>query len=158
MICPRSPSYWDTIQTDKRIVRLAANGHTNASIAELMTARVATTTEGTIRNRETAISPPDPTAARASAPCGCLRRVQPHGGQSAAGLRDPVGLSGQKKAGNCLMLLAYPPCPPSKEPAQTKGWFLFFSKASAGRFMGKAGPLHFRNQRKKGSVYAFVSD
>jgi hypothetical protein len=25
------------------------------------------------------------------------------------------------------MLLAYPPCPPSKEPAQTKGWFLFFS-------------------------------
>jgi hypothetical protein len=24
--------YWDTIQTDKRIVRLAANGHTNASI------------------------------------------------------------------------------------------------------------------------------
>jgi DNA-binding CsgD family transcriptional regulator len=38
--------YWDTIQTDKRIVRLAANGHTNASIAELMG-----TTEGTIRNR-----------------------------------------------------------------------------------------------------------
>jgi DNA-binding CsgD family transcriptional regulator len=38
--------YWDTIQTDKRIIRLAANGHTNASIAELMA-----TTEGTIRNR-----------------------------------------------------------------------------------------------------------
>ena len=38
--------YWDTIQTDKRIIRLAANGHTNASIAELMG-----TTEGTIRNR-----------------------------------------------------------------------------------------------------------
>ena len=27
--------YWDTLQTDKRIIRLAANGHTNASIAEL---------------------------------------------------------------------------------------------------------------------------
>jgi DNA-directed RNA polymerase specialized sigma24 family protein len=38
--------YWDTIQIDKRIIRLAANGHTNASIAELMD-----TTEGTIRNR-----------------------------------------------------------------------------------------------------------
>ncbi|MBN1125412.1 MAG: hypothetical protein JXA82_10425, partial [Sedimentisphaerales bacterium] len=38
--------YWDTLQTDKRIIRLAANGHTNASIAELMD-----TTEGTIRNR-----------------------------------------------------------------------------------------------------------
>jgi DNA-directed RNA polymerase specialized sigma24 family protein len=38
--------YWDTIQSDKRIIRLAANGHTNASIAELMG-----TTEGTIRNR-----------------------------------------------------------------------------------------------------------
>ena len=38
--------YWDTLQTDKRIIRLAANGHTNASIAELMG-----TTEGTIRNR-----------------------------------------------------------------------------------------------------------
>ncbi|MCL7453312.1 MAG: hypothetical protein M8467_09710 [Anaerolineae bacterium] len=36
----------DTIQTDKRIIRLAANGYTNASIAELMG-----TTEGTIRNR-----------------------------------------------------------------------------------------------------------
>lgn len=36
----------DTIQTDKRIIRLAANGHTNASIAELTG-----TTEGTIRNR-----------------------------------------------------------------------------------------------------------
>jgi DNA-directed RNA polymerase specialized sigma24 family protein len=38
--------FWDTIQTDKRIIRLAANGHTNASIAELVG-----TTEGTIRNR-----------------------------------------------------------------------------------------------------------
>ena len=38
--------YWDTLQTEKRIIRLAANGHTNASIAELMG-----TTEGTIRNR-----------------------------------------------------------------------------------------------------------
>ena len=38
--------YWDTIQTDKRIIRLAANNHTNASIAELLA-----TTEGTIRNR-----------------------------------------------------------------------------------------------------------
>ena len=38
--------YWDTIQTDKRIIRLAARGHTNASIAELLG-----TTEGTIRNR-----------------------------------------------------------------------------------------------------------
>jgi hypothetical protein len=28
--------YWDTIQTDKRIIRLAANGHTNASIAKLL--------------------------------------------------------------------------------------------------------------------------
>jgi hypothetical protein len=27
--------YWNTIQTDKRIIRLAANGHTNASVAEL---------------------------------------------------------------------------------------------------------------------------
>ncbi|MFC2036946.1 hypothetical protein ACFLYD_03105 [Chloroflexota bacterium] len=36
----------DTIQTDKRIIRLAANGHTNASIAKLVG-----TTEGTIRNR-----------------------------------------------------------------------------------------------------------
>jgi DNA-binding CsgD family transcriptional regulator len=38
--------YWDTIQTDKRIIRLAADGHTNASIADLLG-----TTEGTIRNR-----------------------------------------------------------------------------------------------------------
>lgn len=38
--------FWDTIQTEKRIIRLAASGHTNASIAELMG-----TTEGTIRNR-----------------------------------------------------------------------------------------------------------
>ena len=38
--------YWDTLQADKRIIRLAANGHTNASIAQLMG-----TTEGTIRNR-----------------------------------------------------------------------------------------------------------
>ena len=38
--------YWDTLQTDKRIIRLAANGHTNASIAELLG-----TSEGTIRNR-----------------------------------------------------------------------------------------------------------
>ena len=38
--------YRDTIQNDKRIIRLAANGHTNASIAQLMS-----TTEGTIRNR-----------------------------------------------------------------------------------------------------------
>jgi DNA-directed RNA polymerase specialized sigma24 family protein len=37
---------WNTLQTDKRIIRLAANGHTNASIAELLG-----TTEGTIRNR-----------------------------------------------------------------------------------------------------------
>ena len=36
----------DTIQTDKRIIRLAANGHTNASIAKQVG-----TTEGTIRNR-----------------------------------------------------------------------------------------------------------
>jgi DNA-directed RNA polymerase specialized sigma24 family protein len=35
-----------TIQTDKQIIRLAANGHTNASIAKLVG-----TTEGTIRNR-----------------------------------------------------------------------------------------------------------
>jgi DNA-directed RNA polymerase specialized sigma24 family protein len=35
-----------TLQTDKHIIRLAANGHTNASIAELLG-----TTEGTIRNR-----------------------------------------------------------------------------------------------------------
>jgi DNA-binding CsgD family transcriptional regulator len=35
-----------TIRTDKRIIRLAANGHTNASIANLVG-----TTEGTIRNR-----------------------------------------------------------------------------------------------------------
>jgi DNA-directed RNA polymerase specialized sigma24 family protein len=35
-----------TVQTDKQIIRLAANGHTNASIAKL-----AGTTEGTIRNR-----------------------------------------------------------------------------------------------------------
>ncbi|MGC9334622.1 MAG: sigma factor-like helix-turn-helix DNA-binding protein [Anaerolineae bacterium] len=38
--------YWDTIQREKWIIRLAANGHTNASIAQLMG-----TTEGTIRNR-----------------------------------------------------------------------------------------------------------
>jgi DNA-directed RNA polymerase specialized sigma24 family protein len=37
----------DTIMTDKRIIRLAANGHTNASIAKLVG-----TTEGTIRNRK----------------------------------------------------------------------------------------------------------
>jgi DNA-directed RNA polymerase specialized sigma24 family protein len=36
----------DTIQKDKQIIRLAANGHTNASIAKLVG-----TTEGTIRNR-----------------------------------------------------------------------------------------------------------
>ena len=38
--------FQDTLQTDKCIIRLAANGHTNASIAKLMA-----TTEGTIRNR-----------------------------------------------------------------------------------------------------------
>ena len=38
--------YLDTVQTDKRIIRLAARGHTNASIAQQMG-----TTEGTIRNR-----------------------------------------------------------------------------------------------------------
>jgi hypothetical protein len=43
--------YWDTLETDKvllcnLIIRLAANGHTNASIAELMGS-----TEGTIRDR-----------------------------------------------------------------------------------------------------------
>ena len=38
--------YRDTIQTDKRIIRLAARGHTNASISQQMG-----TTEGTIRNR-----------------------------------------------------------------------------------------------------------
>lgn len=38
--------HWDTVQTDKRIIRLAANAHTNASIAELMG-----TTKDTIRNR-----------------------------------------------------------------------------------------------------------
>jgi hypothetical protein len=38
--------FWDTILKEKQIIRLAANGHTNASIAELMG-----TTEGTIRNR-----------------------------------------------------------------------------------------------------------
>jgi DNA-directed RNA polymerase specialized sigma24 family protein len=38
--------YWDTLQADKRIIRLAARGHTNASIAQQMA-----TTEGTIRNR-----------------------------------------------------------------------------------------------------------
>jgi DNA-directed RNA polymerase specialized sigma24 family protein len=36
----------NTLEADKRILRLAANGHTNAGIAELMG-----TTEGTIRNR-----------------------------------------------------------------------------------------------------------
>jgi hypothetical protein len=36
--------HWQTLQTDKQIIRLAANGHTNASFAELMG-----TTEGTIR-------------------------------------------------------------------------------------------------------------
>jgi hypothetical protein len=45
--------YWDTIQTDKRIIRLVANGHTNASIAKLMG-----TTEGTIRNRRQRIRRP----------------------------------------------------------------------------------------------------
>lgn len=38
--------HWETIQTDKRIIRLAARGHTNESIATLLG-----TTEGTIRNR-----------------------------------------------------------------------------------------------------------
>lgn len=38
--------YWETIQKDKQIIRLAAKGHTNASIAHMMG-----TTEGTIRNR-----------------------------------------------------------------------------------------------------------
>ena len=38
--------YLGTIQKEKRIIRLAANGHTNASIAQLMG-----TTEGTVRNR-----------------------------------------------------------------------------------------------------------
>lgn len=37
---------WNTLQTDKKIIRLAACGHTNASIAELLG-----TTEGTIQNR-----------------------------------------------------------------------------------------------------------
>jgi DNA-directed RNA polymerase specialized sigma24 family protein len=43
----------DTIQIDKRIIRLAANGHTNASIAKLVG-----TTEGTIRNRRQRIRRP----------------------------------------------------------------------------------------------------
>jgi hypothetical protein len=43
----REIRFWDTIRKEMRIIRLAANGHTNASIAELMG-----TTEGTIRNRE----------------------------------------------------------------------------------------------------------
>ncbi len=38
--------YLGARKADKRILRLAANGHTNAGIAELMG-----TTEGTIRNR-----------------------------------------------------------------------------------------------------------
>jgi DNA-binding CsgD family transcriptional regulator len=37
---------WDTILNEKRIIRLAANDYTNATIAELLG-----TTEGTIRNR-----------------------------------------------------------------------------------------------------------
>ena len=38
--------YWATIQNEKRIIRLAARGHTNDSIAVILG-----TTEGTIRNR-----------------------------------------------------------------------------------------------------------
>jgi DNA-binding NarL/FixJ family response regulator len=38
--------FWETVQTEKRSIRLAANGHTYATIADLVG-----TTEGTIRNR-----------------------------------------------------------------------------------------------------------
>ena len=53
--------HWQTIQTDKQIIRLAASGHTNASIAQIMG-----TTEGSIRDRRNrirrllkALLPPD---------------------------------------------------------------------------------------------------
>ena len=42
--------HWQTIQTDKQIIRLAAGGHTNASIAQIMG-----TTEGSIRDRRNRI-------------------------------------------------------------------------------------------------------
>ena len=42
--------HWQTIQSDKQIVRLAAGGHTNASIAQIIG-----TTEGSIRDRRNRI-------------------------------------------------------------------------------------------------------
>ena len=42
--------HWQTIQTDKQVIRLAANGHTNASIAQIVG-----TTEGSIRDRRNRI-------------------------------------------------------------------------------------------------------
>jgi len=41
---------WQTIQSDKQIIRLAASGHTNASIAQIVG-----TTEGSIRDRRNRI-------------------------------------------------------------------------------------------------------
>ena len=53
--------HWHTIQSDKQIIRLAAGGHTNASIAQIVG-----TTEGSIRDRRNrirrllkALLPPD---------------------------------------------------------------------------------------------------
>ena len=42
--------HWQTIQTDKQVIRLAAGGHTNASIAQIVG-----TTEGSIRDRRNRI-------------------------------------------------------------------------------------------------------
>ena len=42
--------HWQTIQTDKQIIRLAASGHTNASIAQIVG-----TTEGSVRDRRNRI-------------------------------------------------------------------------------------------------------
>jgi len=42
--------HWQTLQTDKQIIRLAAGGHTNASIAQIIG-----TTEGSIRDRRNRI-------------------------------------------------------------------------------------------------------
>jgi len=72
--------HWQTLQTDKQIIRLAASGHTNASIAQIIG-----TTEGSIRDRRNrirrllkALLPPEsiPEYSRTGGNCRVAREIQ----------------------------------------------------------------------------------
>ena len=72
--------HWQTIQIDKQIIRLAASGHTNASIAQIIG-----TTEGSIRDRRNrirrllkALLPPEsiPEYSRTGGNCRVAREIQ----------------------------------------------------------------------------------